>query len=81
MTSASSPALAQSNPDQTVQRLYQMCKPPADDFNQALCAGYITGVGDYMTIIGVLLKESNLGMCSNLSPSYGVMIQAFIKVG
>jgi hypothetical protein len=63
---------------QTVQALYQFCKSPEED---ALCLGFISGVGDAMQLIGVGVEQEPelLPFAICRKPSYGAMVQAFIK--
>jgi hypothetical protein len=67
--------------DQTVQDLYRKCKEPFGSFENALCIGYVTAIGDAMIVWATKTGESALAksfsMCG--SASYGAMIQAFIN--
>src|SRR5271156_4419339 len=44
------------------------------DAERALCTGYVSGIGDYMWVIGVARKEQQLGLCASPSP---LMVQCF----
>jgi hypothetical protein len=63
--------------NETVQDMYQICTG-SDDTERALCTGYVTGIGDYMWLIGVARKDQQLGLCASPSPSHGAMLQAFV---
>lgn len=70
------PVNAQTNND-TVQDMYQKCTGN-DENERALCTGYVSGIGDYMWVIGVARKDQQLGLCASPSPSHGAMLQAFV---
>lgn len=61
----------------TVQDMYQRCTG-SDAFDRTFCIGYVSGIGDYMLVIGQARKDQQLGLCASPSPSYGAMLQAFV---
>ena len=67
---------AQTNND-TVQDMYQRCAG-SDETERILCTAYVSGIGDYMWVIGVARRDQELGLCASPSPSHGAMLQAFV---
>jgi hypothetical protein len=65
---------------QTVQGLYQYCKPGADSPRYGLCIGYIAGVGDAMQLLSFGVEQkpdlAQFAICDK--PSYGSMVDAFV---
>jgi hypothetical protein len=67
---------AQTNND-TVQDMYQRCTG-SDEWERTLCTGYVSGIGDYMSVVGVVRRDQELGLCASPTPSHGAMLQAFV---
>jgi hypothetical protein len=76
-------ASAQNTGPQNTQELYGMCRNERNLANQGLCLGYVSGIGDMMTVLGIYNKQKQIkglvpwSMCGQ--QSYGAMMQAFVN--
>jgi hypothetical protein len=70
---------ARADYDMSTQGLLRMCRANQASVESVSCVSYISGIAEYMRVIGMYNKDTIFGICG--TPTSSAMLKAFLKWG